>query len=292
MLKKKTSHGIIASQDDVGIFTSAPSATCSGQAAFHKSAKRSYILRRFFSPRELDIGEEVVIGGTDAVHISKVLRLEIGGLIAVFDGRGHVFECRIQSVSAGAVAVIAEKARPSKTESPVHITFAQAMLKSKKMDVLIRQATELGISCWAPFYSERSVPTPDRKRMTARLERWRKISREALKQCGRDIFMDVLEPTPMAEMLTRAQAGDRKIIFWECESTSAEASVPVMPERVNNLVVVVGPEGGFSAQEIDLATSLGYETMSLGPRILKAETAAVAAAVLMQYRFGDMGGRV
>jgi 16S rRNA (uracil1498-N3)-methyltransferase len=249
------------------------------------------MLRRFFSPQELDIGKEVIIGGTDAAHISKVLRLEIGGLIAVFDGRGHVYECCIQSMSAGEVAAIAEKIHPSKTESPVHITFAQAMLKSKKMDTLIRQATELGISCWAPFYAERSVPTPDRKRMTARLDRWRKISREALKQCGRDIFMDVLDPMSMVDVLTRGQACDRKIIFWECESTSAEASVPVMPERVNSLVVVVGPEGGFSAQEIDLARSLGYETMSLGPRILKAETAAVAAAVLMQYRFGDMGGR-
>ena len=159
------------------------------------------------------------------MHISKVLRLKTGDMISVFDGRGHAFECCITSLSPHEVEVIVENDRPSKTESDLHITFAQAMLKSKKMDTLIRQATELGISRWAPFYSERSVPTPDRKRMAARLERWNKISREALKQCGRDIFMEVLPPMPMEEMLRQGQACDRKIIFWECESSSPEAPV-------------------------------------------------------------------
>ncbi len=247
------------------------------------------ILRRFFSPQELEVGNSVVISGSDAVHISKVLRLKIGDMIAVFDGRGHAFECRLESFSPHGVTVIVENGLHSKTEPRVHITFAQAMLKSKKMDTLIRQATELGISRWAPFFSERSVPTPDRKRMAARLDRWKKISREALKQCGRDILMEVLPPMPIEEVLKQGSACDRRIIFWECESASAKASVPMASEQLKSLMVVVGPEGGFSVREIDLATSLGYETMSLGPRILKAETAAIAAAVLMQYRFGDMG---
>ena len=247
-------------------------------------------MRRFFSPRKLEVGDPAVISGSDAVHISKVLRLKSDDVIVVFDGRGHAFECRLQSVSPNGVEVIVEKARVSKRESHVHITFAQAMLKAKKMDTLIRQATELGISRWVPFLSERSVPTPDRKRMTARLERWNKISREALKQCGRDVFMEVLPPVPMEEVLKQGQVCDRKIIFWECESASVETSMPEPPEKIHSLMVVVGPEGGFSAREVEMATSLGYVTMSLGPRILKAETAAIAAAVLMQYRFGDMGG--
>ena len=246
-------------------------------------------MRRFYSPQQLETGKSVAISGTDALHISTVLRLKVGDMISVFDGRGHAFECRIKSLSSHEVDVIVEKNHPSKTESDIYITFAQAMLKSKKMDTLIRQATELGISRWTPFFSERSVPTPDRKRMNARLERWNKISREALKQCGRDIFMEVIPPMPMKEMLTRGQACDRKIIFWECESAPLEEPISLPPEQIKSLMVVVGPEGGFSAQEIDLATSLGYETQSLGPRILKAETAAVAAAVLMQFCFGDMG---
>ena len=224
------------------------------------------------------------------MHISKVLRLKTGDMVTVFDGRGHAFECRIRAVSPEKVDVDVKKDRSFNRESHVHITFAQAMLKAKKMDTLVRQATELGISCWAPFFSDRSVPTPDSKRMAVRLERWHKISREALKQCGRDVFMEVLPPMPMEEVLKQGQACDRKIIFWECASAPAEISVAMPPERANSLTVVVGPEGGFSAREVDLATSLGYMTMSLGPRILKAETAAIAAAVLMQYCFGDMGG--
>ena len=158
-------------------------------------------MRRFFSPQELEVGKSAVISGSDAIHISKVLRLKIDDVIAVFDGRGHAFECRIRSVSPEMVSFMVEKAHASKKESHVQITFAQAMLKSKKMDTLIRQATELGISCWAPFFSERSVPTPDQKRLSARVERWNKISREALKQCGRDIFMEVLPPVSMEEVL-------------------------------------------------------------------------------------------
>jgi len=247
-------------------------------------------MRRFFSPQELKVGKSAVISGSDAMHISKVLRLKSDDVIAVFDGRGHAFACRIRSVSPDAVSVMVEKAHASKRESHIQITFAQAMLKSKKMDTLIRQATELGISRWVPFFSERSVPTPDQKRLTARVARWNKISREALKQCGRDNFMEVLPPVSMEEVMTQGESCDRKIIFWECESGSAVASRPGFEDQIRSLMVVVGPEGGFSAREVDLATSLGFVTMSLGPRILKAETAAVAAAVLMQYCFGDMGG--
>ena len=138
-------------------------------------------MRRFFSPRNIEVGKTVVIGGSDAGDISRVLRLETGDRIAVFDGQGHAFECAIQSVGHDAVTVMVDKAIGSNTEPSLHITFAQAMLKAKKMDTLIRQATELGISRWSPFFSERSVPTPDRKRMAARLERWGKISREARK---------------------------------------------------------------------------------------------------------------
>ena len=246
-------------------------------------------MRRFFSPLELEVGKSAVISGSDAIHICKVLRLEIDDVIAVFDGRGHAFECRIQSVSTEAVSVMVEKILAAKRESHVQITFAQAMLKSKKMDTLIRQVTELGISRWVPFFSERSVPTPDQKRLTARVARWNKISREALKQCGRDIFMEVFPPVPVEEVLNQGASCDRKIIFWECASGSAVASRPELEDQVKSLMVVVGPEGGFSAREVELATALGYVTMSLGPRILKAETAAVAAAVLMQYCYGDMG---
>jgi 16S rRNA (uracil1498-N3)-methyltransferase len=247
------------------------------------------MMRRFFCPQELEVGNSAVISGSDAIHICKVLRLKIDDVIAVFDGRGHAFECRIQTVSPEAVSVMVETFLASKREFLVKITFAQAMLKSKKMDALVRQATELGISRWVPFFSERSVPTPDKKRMAARVERWNKISREALKHCGRDIFMKVFPPLSMEEMLKQGESCDRKIIFWECESGKAVASRPGLADQVKSLMVVVGPEGGFSAREVELATSLGYVTMSLGPRILKAETAAVAAAVLMQYRFGDMG---
>ena len=245
-------------------------------------------MRRFFAPQKLAVGQSAVLSGSDAAHISRVLRLKTGDVIAVFDGKGHAYECRLETVAPDGVTVTVVKAIPSRAEPGVHITFAQAMLKSKKMDTLIRMATELGISRWVPFFSERSVPTPDKKPMAARLDRWNKISREALKQCGRERFMDISAPVAMNEMLAMGRSCDRKIIFWECESGAEGQVVPAPEGSVERVIVVVGPEGGFSAGEVEKAKSLGYATASLGPRILKADTAAIAAAVLMQFRFGDM----
>jgi len=246
------------------------------------------MLRRFFTSEKLEIGQPAVLAGTDAAHISNVLRLKAGDMIAVFDGRGHAYECSIESASPGRVSVSVIDALPSRTESNVDITFAQAMLKGRKMDTLIRMATELGISRWVPFFSERSVPTPDKKRQAARLDRWNRIAREALKQCGRERLMEISTPVSMEAVLDQGRDCRRKIIFWECASGSQDPVAPTHEGPVESLIVVVGPEGGFSAGEIESARALGYETASLGPRILKADTAAIAAAVLMQFCFGDM----
>jgi 16S rRNA (uracil1498-N3)-methyltransferase len=232
----------------------------------------------------------IVIQGPDARHIQKVLRLKPGEKIGLFDGRGMEYIARIESIHSAGIQVRVLVSHPSQTESSVDITVAQAMLKERKMDGLVRQLTELGALGWVPFYAQRSIPKPDRRRAAARVERWEKISREALKQCKRGRVMEIQSPITLHEMFIQARASDLKIVFWENESRALDtANLPSRGKAIQRIFAVLGPEGGFSEQEIDAARADGFITAGLGPRILRAETAAVAAATLLQFLYGDFG---
>jgi 16S rRNA (uracil1498-N3)-methyltransferase len=223
--------------------------------------------------------------GCDATHIRKVLRLKSGDAICVFDGRGRAFECRIDSISREKVAAVVIEEHPEQPESNVHITLAQAMLKSNKMDTLVRQATELGIDKWAPFISQRSVSRPEGARIEAKKKRWARIMEASLKQCRRNRAMEICHPVSWETLLAQGKSSDLKIVFYENESKP----LSVTSKNYSDIIIVLGPEGGFSEAEIDLARNYGYDTLSMGPRILRAETASLSACVLIQYLFGDMG---
>lgn len=232
----------------------------------------------------------VVIEGADARHIKNVLRLKPGEEIGLFDGRGMEYIARIESFHSSGIQVRVLVRRPSQTESCVDITIAQALLKERKMDGLVRQLTELGTRRWIPFYAQRSIPKPDRRRAAARVARWEKISREALKQCRRGRVMEIQSPVTLQEVLIEARASDLKIVFWENEACALDAAnLPSRGKAIQRIFAVLGPEGGFSEQEIEAARDDGFITAGLGPRILRAETAAVAAATLLQFLYGDLG---
>jgi 16S rRNA (uracil1498-N3)-methyltransferase len=145
----------------------------------------------------------------------------------------------------------------------------------------------LGVARWIPFLAARSVPVPDQKRLLGRYERWQKISIEAVKQCGRRRPMAIDPVVPFQTALAQALRYDTKLIFWEKKSGS-HSPAPARPHPAANVFVMVGPEGGFEPEEVELARQAGFSAVGLGPRILRAETATLAAAVLTQYVFGDM----
>ncbi len=246
-------------------------------------------MRRFFIKQSESAGPISVITGTDARHIKKVLRLKQGDIITLFDGAGNEYEARIISLSAGSVNVSIIRNFPSTTESPVQIIVAQAFLKQRKMDNLVRQLTELGITKWVPFISKRSVPKPDNKRLTARTNRWEKISREALKQCNRGRIMEIGQTVSFKDTFNISKQSSLKIAFWENESKPINLALSQSKRHFNNIFIMIGPEGGFTSQEIEKAKACGFITATLGPRILRAETATIAASVLIQYLFGDIG---
>jgi 16S rRNA (uracil1498-N3)-methyltransferase len=234
----------------------------------------------------------VVIRGSDAGHIIHVLRLKVGDKVGLSDGRGMTWKARIETMTSETVTASLLSGRQSDAESPVEIIIGQSYLKDKKMDLLVRQLTELGISKWQPFFSERSVPRPDSQRTISRVQRWQRISKEALKQCKRGKIIDIQPPIPYKDALMIGQKCDLKILFWE-----DRAAIPFMDYisaisiDIRTIFTVFGPEGGFSKKEVDMAGSYGFANVGLGPRILRAETATVTAVSILQYLFGDMGKR-
>jgi 16S rRNA (uracil1498-N3)-methyltransferase len=246
-------------------------------------------MRYFFvEPDEL-ARPVVTITGQEARHIGKVLRLKPGMVVGLSDGRGLQGEARIQTMAREQVELAVLRRYPSPREPQGAFVVAQAMLKDQKMDLLVRQLTELGMTGWRPFISARSVPQPDARRQAARAERWERIAREAVKQCRRGRVPDI---GPVGGFAAIIEAGDRfdtRILFWEgarepLRTMPAEDSAA--PRRV---LMVVGPEGGFADEEAAAAEQAGFRLASLGPRILRAETAAIAAGTLVQHLYGDLG---
>ena len=249
---------------------------------------------RYFFIKQSDLeGSKAVVKGSDAHHIKNVLRLKPGDKIGLFDGTGFNYETRIVTLLPKSIEVSVVRRFSSTTESNVQITVAQALLKDRKMDLLVRQLTELGITRWIPFIAKRSVPRPDKKRLFTRTERWNKIAKEALKQCKRCCSPEIGATVSFEEVLNLGRDSDLKIVFWEEESKPVNKELPVSNVKpLEKIFILLGPEGGFTLKEVENAKRSGFITASLGPRILRAETATIAACTLLQYLFGDMGKKI
>jgi 16S rRNA (uracil1498-N3)-methyltransferase len=248
-------------------------------------------MRRFFITPDQAASPSPTLTGQDAHHIRTVLRLKPGEQIELVDGTGMAYAAEIVTIAPDGVKVRIRRRQPQQAESPAGIIVAQAMLKDKKMDVLVRQLTELGMTQWVPFFSARSIPRPDAGRLEHRVARWVKISREAVKQCRRAQTPAIHPPLTFEGSLALALAADcqLKLLFWEDESTPLKNCFRADPSDHKRIMIVLGPEGGFTASEVSQARLAGFTVASLGPRILRAETASLAACTLMQYVFGDLG---
>jgi 16S rRNA (uracil1498-N3)-methyltransferase len=247
-------------------------------------------MRFFFIKHPIPTGTSSFLKGSEAKHIKNVLRLKPGDEIGLFDGQGREYLARIAAFSGNDIEIEILRSFPSAAESNIDITVAQAYLKERKMDGLVRQLTELGVLKWIPFFAERSISRPDDARLATRRKRWIKIAREALKQSKRGRLLEIGIPVSFEKLLNLASGYDLKIVFWENESNPFDvADFHRSDDALKQILVMLGPEGGFTESEIDTATARGFTTVGLGPRILRAETATLAAVTLVQYLFGDMG---
>ena len=247
-------------------------------------------MRRFFLDREKIQSDRPTLTGPDVKHIRTVLRLKPGDEIFLFDGKGLEYRARITASTPKAIALSVLERFPSISESPVEITIGQALLKAGKMDRIVRQVTELGIYALIPLLAERSVPRPEPERWAEKEQRWEAIAQESLKQCGRSQIPRLGPPVALKEMVGTSDAYDLRIIFHHGNSGLKCPPYPRDARDVRKVLALIGPEGGFTPAEVKLALKCGFVCVSLGPRILKADTAAVAACTILQYTFGDLRG--
>jgi 16S rRNA (uracil1498-N3)-methyltransferase len=250
-------------------------------------------MTRLFLPPENLQSEKILITGDQARYLSVVLRVKPGELITLFDGQGFRYDCKI--IQSHKKEVVAERMskEPFSLESPVSIILAQGLPKADKMDLIVEKSTELGVRSIIPLITEYS-----QVRHTEKVERWRKIAVSASQQSGRDRIPDILDPIGFLEYLTRISATLKEvegastlsgIIFSEEKDGRNFKEILSDLRNIKNIVLLIGPEGGFSKKEVSSAVRNGFTEVSLGPRILRTETAPIAALSIIQYELGDMG---
>lgn len=239
-------------------------------------------MRRFFIDPETVTGQTVLLSGSEARHISAVLRLQTGQIIEFFDGTGRVYRAKLTRISGREVAanIVSQFQPPQDKAAP--LTLAQGILKGKKMDLLIQKATELGVITLQPVVSKYCDKGGRRENQ---LERWRRITIEACKQCHRVHPMDIAPAVPVTEL--DVSRFSHKILPWEGERESSLASAALTRDS-GSICLLIGPEGGFHEEEIQWARTVGFQTVSLGDRILRAETAALAAIAVVRYLTGSL----
>ncbi len=246
-------------------------------------------MRRFFiNPQDID-GQKCRLTGAQVNHIKNVLRLQPGDPLKLFDSTARVYEAQIVRFEAQVVIASILRSYKHSCDARVQITVAQGYLKDKKMDALIRPLVELGVRYFVPVWAGRSVPRPTPQRLENRIKRWGKLAIEAQKQCGRNIPMKIAPPATFDQMIADSAAYNIKLAFWEKAPALLAGPPAVTSAPSGQLVIMMGPEGGFTRAEMQTAQDAGYMLQSLGPRILRAETATIAACTLCQYLFGDMG---
>lgn len=246
-------------------------------------------VKRFFI-QEIKPSEGLLsIKGTEAKHIATVLRMSTGDRIVLMDGTGKRFQALIESVRHHEVLVTLERALPSPPASPLRISLCQALLKSSAMDYLVHKASELGVDQILPFHSDRTLLKPGAHASANKLRRWREIAQSAAKQSDRMKPAEIGPLLTFRELLEQWTREDvKKFILWEDETTRDLKSLLRSRPPAKQIVGIVGPEGGFSAQEIEAAGEAGFISASLGHRVLRAETAAITLVALLQYEWGDL----
>lgn len=244
---------------------------------------------RIYHPAIMETGDTCRLMEDRRHYLGSVLRMKAGDLLTLFDGCGNEYEGRIGRMSPTGLEVeIVNKYRLPE-ENRVRIVLCQSVPKAGKMEFIIQKATELGIDRIIPFLSVRSVARPDTERALQKVARWRKIAVGAAQQCGRVDVPDVHEVASFSEVLALAEPADQRIIFWEEETRTGLRQIFSGTTPSKLIFVVVGPEGGFAASEIEEAKAKGFRTVSLGWRVLRVETAALAVMSIIQYETGGLG---
>jgi 16S rRNA (uracil1498-N3)-methyltransferase len=246
-------------------------------------------LRRFTIAPERIAGDRVAFDRAETRHLAAVLRLGPGDLVIAADGCGRDYTVRLEAVGETARGTILGMAT-SLAEAPLAITLIQGIPKGDKMDVIVRATTELGVRRILPAIARRTVVRLESSRWRERARRWQRVAKEAAKQCGRAVVPEVATPRALEACLDAAGSAGLRLCLWEGPAPPLAETLDALETAPTTALVLIGPEGGLTPDEVTHAEARGWRMASLGPRILRTETAGPAAVAILQFRFGDLGG--
>ncbi|MGO9515243.1 MAG: 16S rRNA (uracil(1498)-N(3))-methyltransferase [Steroidobacteraceae bacterium] len=256
-------------------------------------------LIRVYVDAALSAGSVVELPPDAAAHLSKVLRVRSGDELILFTGDGREFASTVESVRGSRVAAAVGEGREVDRESPLAVTLVQGIPRGDRMDIIVQKATELGVARIVPAFSQRSVVRLDPAQAESKLAHWRAVAINACEQCGRNRLPAIESPRRLIDYLgdsmgvaerdvaapaSGPRCGDARLVL-EPEFSSHGAAAPEIGAAVE---IAIGPEGGFAAEELEAFRVSGFRSVRLGPRILRTETAAIAAIAWLQSRFGDL----
>jgi 16S rRNA (uracil1498-N3)-methyltransferase len=249
-------------------------------------------LTRVYVDNDFHSGSIVELPRDTASHLAKVLRARSGDELILFNGKGSEFSAVIDAVRGGKVAVAVGSERAVDRESPLQITLIQCVARGERMDFVIQKATELGVARIVPVLSQRSVVRLDAGQAASKALHWQAVAVSACEQCGRNRLPQIETAQPLLNYLGALQHSGPDAIRLVLEPDEATRDpMAVSSTTVGAVSFAIGPEGGFAPDELEAFELSGFTRVGLGPRVLRTETAAIAALVMLQTRFGDMATR-
>lgn len=244
-------------------------------------------MSRFFVDKNNITGDTINITGDDVKHIKRVLRLKPGDIITVSDGCGTDYRVKIQKIGEDRIITDIMSSVPNNTESNLDITLYQGLPKSDKMDFIVQKSVELGVKRIVPVLTERTiVKIGNPKDVHNKVARWQRISLEAAKQCNRGAIPQVDAPVDFDKALKMAAGAELGLIPYEGENETRLGDQ--LKRGIRSVAVMIGPEGGFSEKEVHKATESGIRPVTLGPRILRTETAGIVVLSIIGHELGDI----
>ncbi|WP_303293230.1 16S rRNA (uracil(1498)-N(3))-methyltransferase [Marinobacter sp. ST-43] len=239
---------------------------------------------RIFTNSPLAVGSQCQLDDNAANHVGRVLRMQAGQALLLFNGDGHDYHATITEAGKKHVLVAVTEAAENETESPLRVVLAQTLSKGDRMDYAVQKAVEMGVSEIVPLTTERCDVKLKGDREDKRLRHWQQVAISAAEQCGRARVPDIQPVMTVQQWLEHARACDLRLVLHH----RTERSLNTL-EKPSSIALMIGPEGGLTAEEIALAEDNGFLPVALGPRVLRTETAPVAAIALCQWLWGDIG---
>ena len=239
---------------------------------------------RIYHPQPLTDRAEIALSEDAANHVGRVLRMSAGQALQLFDGSNQVFDAEIVRVDKKSVLVRLSDGRVDDIESPLNLHLGQVISRGEKMEFTIQKSIELGVNVITPLFSERCGVKLDAERLQKKIQQWQKIAIAACEQSGRNIVPEI-RPAMQLEAWCAEEENGLKLNLHP----RASASINTLPLPVERVRLLIGPEGGLSAEEIAMTARYQFTDILLGPRVLRTETTALTAITALQVRFGDLG---